>query len=84
MGAFRNRIVVSCLVLLVPVLVGCGARSGGSGSTGYGSAHGEVQSAQRCDYSGSSRFTCGAGLVCCYEPPAPDGWGRCTSRCPAN
>lgn len=37
---------------------------------------------QPCDYGGADRYTCGAGLECCYGAHATeDGYGSCQPEC---
>jgi hypothetical protein len=38
---------------------------------------------QDCDFGGAERYTCAAGLVCCYpEGGETPPYGTCTASCP--
>ena len=58
------------------------ATFGGGGEDGV-SAPGNARSGEgrKCDFGGSSDFTCTQGLVCCYPAEGDDPYGRCLPEC---
>jgi len=66
------------------VSMGCATAGSGASGTEKAPAPGNARAGEgkRCDYGGSSDFTCTGGLVCCYGPGEDESpYGSCESDC---
>jgi hypothetical protein len=72
-------------------LIACGAPAESSGPavtgpTGQGpvtepTGGGSARPGEQCDFGGADRYTCSAGLICCYPPEGEVAYGTCTAEC---
>ncbi|MEM9189379.1 MAG: hypothetical protein AAGF12_09395 [Myxococcota bacterium] len=54
----------------------------GGGVTAEPSGGGSAGEGRDCDFGGADRYTCNAGLQCCYPREGEVAYGTCMAECP--
>jgi len=94
----RHGLTLTFLLIAALAWTACGGGSasgeagpGGGGGTAPPSENavpvasgptGSAAQGAQCDFGGAERFTCAAGLVCCYPAEGEVAYGSCTQNCP--